>query len=186
MYFVYVHTVPNGKMYIGETKDPVRRWNNGEGYDDNPNFYKDICLYGWNNIKHEIIAQYKSETDAKVCEGILIALLNTEDRLVGYNNTDLKESAERKYVARKSVNGISIDKPIPSKNILAESGLPISACSELIDQWIFNERNREIAKKRFLDGVPFEDLAKEYNISVRQAKNVIAECTETIAKHLSS
>ena len=30
MFYVYVHTVPNGKIYIGQTKDPVRRWNNGE------------------------------------------------------------------------------------------------------------------------------------------------------------
>lgn len=186
MYFVYVHTVPNGKMYIGATKDPVGRWNNGEGYDGNTEFYKDIGLYGWNNIKHEIVAQYKSEIDARVCEGILIALMGTESPSIGYNRTDLKDSAERKFVARTPVNGIAIGKPIPSKNILAESGLPISACRELIDQWIFNERNREIAKRRFLDGASFDDLAKEYEMSTRQAKNIVAECTETISNHLSS
>ena len=32
-YCVYIHTAPNGKMYIGQTSQkPEARWNNGRGY----------------------------------------------------------------------------------------------------------------------------------------------------------
>ena len=56
-YYIYVHTSPNYKVYVGLSKHPKQRWNNGEGYKDNKNFYDDIKLFGWDNIKHEIVAE---------------------------------------------------------------------------------------------------------------------------------
>lgn len=44
---------------------------------------------------------------------------------------------------------------------------------ELIDLWIFNERHREILKRRLLDGVCYEPLAEEFGLSVSQIKNII-------------
>lgn len=44
---------------------------------------------------------------------------------------------------------------------------------ELIDLWIFNERHREILKRRLLDGVCYEPLAEEFDLSVSQIKNII-------------
>ena len=35
----------------------------------------------------------------------------------------------------------------------------------LIDEWIFNERDRAILKRRLLDGLTFEQLASEFNYS---------------------
>lgn len=28
MYYLYVHTVPNGKIYIGMSANPIDRWSN--------------------------------------------------------------------------------------------------------------------------------------------------------------
>lgn len=43
----------------------------------------------------------------------------------------------------------------------------------LIDEWIHNERNRSILKRRFLDGITYERIAEEFDLSVRQVKNIV-------------
>ena len=43
----------------------------------------------------------------------------------------------------------------------------------LIDRWIFNERDRAILKRRLLDGICFEPLAEEFNLSVRQVQKIV-------------
>ena len=56
--------------------------------------------------------------------------------------------------------------------------------SAIIDDWIFNERNRKIIKRRLLDGICFEPLAEEFDMSVRQIKNIVYKEQEKIFKHL--
>lgn len=55
-YTVYVHKFPNGKNYVGLTKQDVEaRWGyNGWGYHKQP-IYKAIEKYGWDNIQHIIL-----------------------------------------------------------------------------------------------------------------------------------
>ena len=43
----------------------------------------------------------------------------------------------------------------------------------LIDEYIHNERDRAILKRRLIDGICFEKLAEEFDMSVRQMKNII-------------
>lgn len=43
----------------------------------------------------------------------------------------------------------------------------------LIDRWIFNQRDREILKRRLLDGICFEPLAEEFDLSVRQIQKIV-------------
>ena len=43
----------------------------------------------------------------------------------------------------------------------------------LIDRWIFYQRDREILKRRLLDGICFEPLAEEFNLSVRQVQKIV-------------
>lgn len=65
-------------------------------------------------------------------------------------------------------------------NRLEASGLSRSAAEKLIDEWIFNERDRAILKRRLLDGVCFEPLAEEFNMSVRQIKKIVYRGTERL------
>lgn len=48
-----------------------------------------------------------------------------------------------------------------------------SEIESLIDEWIFNERNREILKRRLLDGIIYDDLAEEFDLSIQQVKNIV-------------
>ena len=42
-----------------------------------------------------------------------------------------------------------------------------------IDEYIFNERDRKILKRRLLDGITYERLAEEFDMSVKQIKNIV-------------
>lgn len=59
-----------------------------------------------------------------------------------------------------------------------------SELSDLIDEWIFNERDRNILKRRLLDGICYEPLAEEFEISIRQVKNIVYKNEKIIYKHL--
>jgi DNA-directed RNA polymerase specialized sigma24 family protein len=48
-----------------------------------------------------------------------------------------------------------------------------SELSILIDEWIKSERDRAILKRRLIDGICYEPLAEEFDLSVRQVKNII-------------
>ena len=48
-----------------------------------------------------------------------------------------------------------------------------SEWENLIDQWIFSERDRAILKRRLLDGICYEPLAEEFDLSVQQTKSIV-------------
>ena len=59
-----------------------------------------------------------------------------------------------------------------------------SEISNLIDEWIFSERDRAILKRRLLDGICYEPLAEEFEMSVRQIKAIVYKQQEKLFKHL--
>ena len=59
-----------------------------------------------------------------------------------------------------------------------------SEWENLIDQWIFKERDRAILKRRLLDGICYEPLAEEFDLSVQQVKNVVYKAMGKLIKHL--
>lgn len=54
----------------------------------------------------------------------------------------------------------------------------------LIDEWIFNEREREILKRRLLDGLTFEQLAEEFNYSDKNIQRIIYKGTARLFKKI--
>ena len=54
----------------------------------------------------------------------------------------------------------------------------------LIDEWIFSERDRMIVKRRLLDGICYEPLAEEFDLSVRQVKKIVYKSQEKIFRHV--
>ena len=85
-YTVYKHTSPNGKVYIGITRQkPEKRWANGLGYKGNTYFELAIRKYGWNNIEHEILYTELTKKEAEEKEVETIALYKSNQRKYGYN-----------------------------------------------------------------------------------------------------
>lgn len=66
-------------------------------------------------------------------------------------------------------------------------GLPRSEIERLIDEWIVGmlhaERNRQIMKRRYLDGLTYSVIAEEFDLSDWQVKNICYECCKRINRH---
>lgn len=59
-----------------------------------------------------------------------------------------------------------------------------SDISNMIDEWIKSERDRKILKRRLIDGICFEPLADEFQMSVRQIKNIVYKSEKILFSHL--
>ena len=58
--------------------------------------------------------------------------------------------------------------------------------SALIDNWIKNERNRAIMKRKLIDGICFEPLAEEFELSPRNVRYIVQRCEEILYSHINS
>lgn len=52
--------------------------------------------------------------------------------------------------------------------------------SKLIDERIHHERNRRILKRRLIDGICYEPLAEEFELSVIQVKRIVYRCQDLL------
>lgn len=87
-YTVYIHITPNNKYYIGITKQTLEdRWKNGLGYKTQILFWRAIQKYGWDNIKHIIVAENLTHDEACKKEVELIAKYQSNNPKYGYNRT---------------------------------------------------------------------------------------------------
>lgn len=59
-----------------------------------------------------------------------------------------------------------------------------SQISHVIDEYVHNERDRKILKRRFVDGIVFDKLAEEFDLSVRQVKNIVYKSEKIFLKYL--
>ena len=62
--------------------------------------------------------------------------------------------------------------------------IPRSEWEKLIDEWIFSERDRAILKRRLLDGICYEPLAEEFNLSVQQTKHIVYRMQNKLFKKI--
>lgn len=54
--------------------------------------------------------------------------------------------------------------------------------SELIDNKIHSERDRLLIKRRLIDGIKQNELADEFELSVRQVQKIIYKCQDKLFK----
>lgn len=59
-----------------------------------------------------------------------------------------------------------------------------STVSAAIDEWIFNEQDRAILKRRLLDGICYEPLAEEFGLSVDRIKQIVYKSQDRLFRHL--
>lgn len=59
-----------------------------------------------------------------------------------------------------------------------------SEITYLIDEYIHSERDRKILKRRLIDGICYEPLAEEFDMSVRQIKAIVYKSQERLFKHI--
>ena len=59
-----------------------------------------------------------------------------------------------------------------------------SQIAYLIDEWIFNERDRAVLKRRLLDGIKYAALSEEFELSVRRTKSIVYKAEEKLFKKI--
>ena len=56
--------------------------------------------------------------------------------------------------------------------------------SNVIDEYIHSERDRKIMKRRLIDGICYEPLAWEFDMSTGAIKKIVYKCEKIIFRHL--
>ena len=59
-----------------------------------------------------------------------------------------------------------------------------SQIREIIAEFIHSERDRKILERRLIDGITFERLAEEFDLSVRATKAIVYRCQVEIFRHI--
>ena len=59
-----------------------------------------------------------------------------------------------------------------------------SEIAHAIDEWIHSDRDRKILKRRLIDGICYEPLEDEMQMSVRQIKDIVSRAEAKLFKHL--
>jgi hypothetical protein len=126
MYYVYKHTCPNSKVYIGMTgEEPEYRWNGGYGYNQNKRFFKDILYYGWVNIKHEILSVHEFKEEALMEEAKQIVNHRSTLAHFGYNSL-AQNHAQCTPVAQYTIQGEHIGTYMSIKDASTATGINMS------------------------------------------------------------
>lgn len=144
-YSLYRHTFPNGKVYIGITKDtPTGRWKNGRGYATQVRMIRAIEKYGWNNIEHAVLLEGLSRVEAEREEIKYIAMYDSTDPAKGYNvfpGGNLRPPTSEETKAKLRAANLGTVRP-------AEVCEKISRTTKGTGAYWFGKRHTEDTKKK--------------------------------------
>ena len=165
-FWIYIHTCPNGKKYVGCTTQakPEIRWNKGRGYQYNDHLYRAILKYGWDNFEHEVF-EVENEEEMYRKEVELISFYHSNDPEYGYNNSSGGE---------KSASGCIRSEEYRKKQSESKKGKPA---------WNKGKPRSEETKKKISEahkGKPTWNKGKSHSEETRKK---IAESKK--GKHLS-
>lgn len=140
-YYVYKHTFPNNKVYIGITKQkPQNRWDNGKGYKHNNYIKNAINKYGWSNIEHKILFENLTKEEAEQKEIELIAFYKSNQKNFGYN---IENGGHVNCVSEETKKKLSVANK--GKIISKETRQKMSKNNARI--WLGKKLNNETRKK---------------------------------------
>ena len=54
----------------------------------------------------------------------------------------------------------------------------------LINEWIHDQRDRQLVSRRLLDGIIYEKLAEEFDLSVTQVKTICYKSQKRLIEHI--
>lgn len=69
---------------------------------------------------------------------------------------------------------------------IQQYGLSKSEWNQMIDEWIIGrnaERDRQIIRRRLLDGITFERLAEEFDLSTQRVQEIVYHTQVVLFQH---
>lgn len=99
MYRIYIHKVPDGKVYIGCTSKTIqeRRWLGYHGQ-----FGEVVKKYGWDQITTEILATTDTQEESVTLENYYIQFYKADNPEFGYNQVKGIGGASPRRIQRLS------------------------------------------------------------------------------------
>ena len=61
--------------------------------------------------------------------------------------------------------------------------LTFTEWEQLINEHIFSERDRKMVKRKILDGITFESLAEEFDLSVQRTKAIVYDAAARLLRY---
>lgn len=150
-YSVYVHINKKDdyKAYVEISKNPKKRWRNGEGYKGQDKFYYAIKKYGWNSFQHIILLQDLSLEEAWAKEKEYIKKYDSIND--GYNVheggqfTVTPEMLKKGYITKKLKNSsVIISSEKTDKTISFESVAEASLKTGISEHWFYMLYRKEV------------------------------------------
>jgi group I intron endonuclease len=187
-----MHICPNGKKYIGITRQkPEHRWNNGKGYNEQY-FKRAIEKYGWDNFKHIILFEKLTQKEAEQKEIELIAYYKSNKREYGYNiqnggNCKGKYTQEEKEKMSISIKNAMKNPKVKNKISKALKGNKNRLGKKLSDETkikISNSHLKSQKKKKYKKPVICIEKNKIYP-SIKEASritNIDSRCIQKVCK----
>lgn len=179
-YCVYIHTCPNGKVYVGITsQNPIARWQGGLGYRFQKHFYNAIIKYGWDNLRHEIAFDGLTKDEACQKEKELIARYNSTDPQFGYNHSLGGECPSY---------GIRHTEEAREKMSKALKGKYVGESNHLYGKHFTEEHKRKIgeANKGRSSWAKGKHFSEEHRRKIGEKRKKTVICLETMQEYCSS
>lgn len=174
MFTVYMHITPSNKRYIGITsKDLEERFGSNGCLYRNQIFGRAIKKYGWDSIKHVVVAQNITKEEAKKLEIELIAKYDTTNPKHGYNRSiggDIPVifGQHHSEETKRKISGSNSGKEISS-----ETRKKISdSVKQLWQTGTYQEKQHnkvisDISKKRMSEAHKGKTLSEEHKEKIR-------------------
>lgn len=181
-----MHVFPNGKKYIGITcqKDLNRRWDSGRGYKTQTLMARALEKFGWDSVRHDILATGLSKEEAEKMEIEMIKVHQTTNPAFGYNvdnggncpGTHSEETKRKIGDAQRGEKNHCYGKPSPfrgvkrtpeeiEKNRLAHLGQPS----------VWKGKHLPEATRKKLQ----KPKSEEHKRKLSEARSVPVRCVET-------
>ena len=150
-YSVYIHINKddNNKAYVGISKNPKKRWQNGNGYKTQPKFYYAIKKYGWDNFKHIVLDKNLSLEEAWEKEKNYIKRFDSIND--GYNVHEggkiklTPEMRKKGYITKKFKNSPVFISNINSLEVITyETVAEASLKTGISEYWFYMYYKREV------------------------------------------
>lgn len=171
-YYIYKHTAPNGKVYIGQTcQKPENRFGkNGYRYKNCTLFYNAIQKYGWDNIRHEILFKGLTLEEANQKEVELIREYRSNERSFGYNLQEGGNNGSPTDETRKKMSEWQIGKSLSEET------------KQKISKSRMGQKDSDETKKKKSDRNKGKQFSQEtkMKLSKARAKKVTDEQKERI------
>ena len=73
---------------------------------------------------------------------------------------------------------------LPHKKVFREHDITTKHVAEIIDDYIFSKRDRDVLYDHFINGYTFEVIAEMHELSTVQVKRIVYDNEMTVFKHL--